>query len=64
MMNNLKFLPEFEPFDQILKNEDNTPVQNSLTIHLKHAHTLNGNNNKSYKEKGKLPLCCRSRHET
>ena len=27
MMNNLKFLPEFEPFDQILKNEDNTPVQ-------------------------------------
>ena len=27
MMDNLNFLPEFEPFDQILKNEDTTPVQ-------------------------------------
>ena len=27
MMDNLNFLPEFEPFDQILKNEDSTPVQ-------------------------------------
>ena len=26
MMNNLSFLPEFEPFDKILKNEDKTPV--------------------------------------
>jgi mannitol/fructose-specific phosphotransferase system IIA component (Ntr-type) len=26
MMDNLNFLPEFEPFDKILKNEDKTPV--------------------------------------
>ncbi|WDE96728.1 PTS sugar transporter subunit IIA [Lentisphaera profundi] len=26
MMDNLNFLPEFEPFDKILKNEDRTPV--------------------------------------